>query len=68
MGKWSNEEEARKEIRRLVEAFYHEFREPSNTKEFHEGDRIGYGGRVYDEKEMQSLVDSALDFSLYFIR
>ena len=64
MGKWSNEEEARKEIRSLVEAFYHEFREPSNTKEFHEGDRIGYGGRVYDEKEMQSLVDSALDFWL----
>ncbi len=64
MGKWSNEEEARAEIRNLVKDFYHEFREPQVTKEFHEGDRIGYGGRVYDEKEMQSLVDSALDFWL----
>ncbi len=64
MGKWNNEEEARNDIKGLVKDFYHEFREPSNTKEFHEGDRIGYGGRVYDEKEMQSLVDSALDFWL----
>ena len=64
MGKWSNEEEARKEISGLVEEFFHEFREPSLRKEFHEGDRVGYGGRVYDEKEMQSLVDSALDFWL----
>jgi len=28
------------------------------------GDRIGYGGRVFDESEMLSLVNSALDFWL----
>lgn len=33
-------------------------------KDFKQGDSIPYGGRVYDEKEMQLLVDSALDFWL----
>ncbi|MEG0034412.1 MAG: lipopolysaccharide biosynthesis protein RfbH [Bacilli bacterium] len=32
--------------------------------EFHEGDRISYAGRVYDEEEVCNLVDSALDFWL----
>jgi len=31
---------------------------------FHRGSRISYGGRVYDEKEMQNLVDAGLDFWL----
>jgi len=33
-------------------------------KDFKQGDSIPYGGRVYNEKEMQLLVDSALDFWL----
>ena len=33
-------------------------------KEFEPGDRIAYGGRVFDEKEIINLVDSALDFWL----
>ena len=33
-------------------------------KPFSPGDRISYGGRYFDEKEMVSLVDSALDFWL----
>jgi len=33
-------------------------------KDFQPGDRIAYGGRVFDEKEMINLVDSALDFWL----
>lgn len=34
------------------------------TKEFKPGDRIAYGGRIFDEKEIINLVDSALDFWL----
>ena len=33
-------------------------------KEFAPGDRISYGGRVFDEKEMINLIDSSLDFWL----
>lgn len=33
-------------------------------KEFEPGDRISYGGRVFNEKEIINLVDSALDFWL----
>jgi len=33
-------------------------------KSFKPGDRISYGGRVFDEKEIEYLVDSALDFWL----
>ena len=32
--------------------------------EFQPGDRISYGGRVFDEKEIVNLVDSALEFWL----
>lgn len=60
--KWKNEEEARQHIKMLVTDFYHQFKE--NNKTFNEGDRINYASRVFDEKEMQSLVDSALDFWL----
>lgn len=35
-----------------------------DKKPFEAGDRISYGGRYFDEKEMKSLVDSALDFWL----
>lgn len=33
-------------------------------KEFTPGDRISYGGRVFDEKEIVNLIDSSLDFWL----
>ena len=33
-------------------------------KEFAPGDRISYGGRVFDEQELRNLVDSALEFWL----
>ncbi|MCR5487737.1 MAG: lipopolysaccharide biosynthesis protein RfbH [Lachnospiraceae bacterium] len=65
MKQWENEEEARKEIRELVADYYHGFLEPRESKEgFRAGDRISYASRVYDEKEIQSLVDAALDFWL----
>lgn len=57
-----NEQEARQQILDMVAAYaktYH-----NQNKAFHEGDRIPYASRVYDEKEMVNLVDSALEFWL----
>ena len=62
MNRWSNEKEAKEEILKLVEQYYHDFKEP--RKSFEPGDRINYASRVYDEKEMVNLVDSALEFWL----
>ena len=65
MAKWSNEAEAREQIKTLVGEYYHEFKKPLESKEnFKPGDRISYASRVYDEKEMQSLTDAMLDFWL----
>lgn len=55
------EQQAREEILNLVKDYcktYH------NVSEYKTGDRIPYAGRVYDEKEMVNLVDSALEFWL----
>ena len=62
MSEWKNENQARGEIKELVTRYYHEFKE--NKKPFEPGDRINYASRVFDEKEMCALVDSALDFWL----
>lgn len=62
MSNWNTEEEARKEIKGLVADFYKQFK--VNDKPFNKGDRINYAGRVFDEKEMESLTDSMLDFWL----
>ena len=59
---WANEAEAREQIKELVASYYHEFME--KKKPFHEGDRIAYASRVFDEKEMQALTDAMLDFWL----
>lgn len=64
MAAWKNEEEARAQIRSLVADYFHEFKRPEMEKAFIPGDRIVYASRVYDEKEMCKLVDSALDFWL----
>ena len=52
----------REEILKLVKEYYTETF--AQTKEYKEGDRISYGGRKFDEREMVNLVDSALDFWL----
>ena len=52
----------KKQIFDLVEKYYQKYHK--DNKEFKPGDRIGYAGRVFDEKEMINLVDSALDFWL----
>ena len=59
---WNNEAQAREEIKSLVAAYYHQFKEPKPA--FAPGDRINYGGRVFDERELLSLTDAALDFWL----
>ena len=59
---WNSEAEARKEIKALVAEYYHQFKDKKSA--FHPGDRINYGGRVYDEHEMLALTDAALDFWL----
>ena len=64
MKNWANETEAREKIKNLVAEYYHDFKEPEQTKEFKPGDRLSYASRVYDEKEMCTLVDAALDFWL----
>ncbi|MVX62330.1 lipopolysaccharide biosynthesis protein RfbH [Clostridium chromiireducens] len=56
------ETQARKEILDLVRE-YHDKYLRKDTK-FNIGDRISYSGRVYDENEVCSLVDSSLDFWL----
>ena len=59
---WNSEAEARQEILKAVEAYYHKYKEQKEP--FHPGDRITYAARVFDEKEMCSLVDASLDFWL----
>jgi CDP-6-deoxy-D-xylo-4-hexulose-3-dehydrase len=55
-------EKLRQEIAEKVKKYYQAtFAE---QKAFAPGDRVAYGGRVFDEKEMVALVDSALDFWL----
>lgn len=62
MTKWANEAEARKQIKSLVADYYHEFKEKQEL--YKAGDRIMYAARVFDEKEMQALIDATLDFWL----
>ena len=61
-----NEDPKDKELReRVIRAAsdYYEFRHKPR-KLFSPGDRIPYGGRVFDEKEIAALVDASLDFWL----
>lgn len=56
------EQQAREEILTAVKAYcdtFHNKKEP-----FKEGQRIPYASRVYDDREMTNLVDSALEFWL----
>ncbi len=62
MNSWKTEQQAREEIKALVVEYYHQFKE--KKADFHPGDRINYGGRVFDEREMCALTDAALDFWL----
>lgn len=59
---WNSEAEARAQIKALVEDYYHQFKEKQGV--FHPGDRINYGGRAFDAREMLALTDAMLDFWL----
>ncbi|MGG7198263.1 lipopolysaccharide biosynthesis protein RfbH [Clostridium butyricum] len=56
------EKEARDDILNRVKDYYTNFLK--NRTEFKEGDKITYSGRIFDENEICSLVDSSLDFWL----
>lgn len=62
MANWTNESEAREQIKGMVAEYYHQFKKEEKT--FEPGDRISYASRVYDEKEMCTLTDAVLDFWL----
>ncbi len=55
------EQQAAEKILALTAEYCHTYRQP---KAYHDGDRIAYASRVYDEEEMVNLVDSALEFWL----
>ena len=57
-----NEAKAREEILAMVKEYCNNYHNQKKT--FEEGDRINYASRVYDAKEMENLVDSALHFWL----
>ena len=63
MANWMNETEARIQIKDMVAQYYYDFKE-KKEQPFKEGNRISYASRVFDEKEMQVLTDSILDFWL----
>lgn len=62
MADWSNEQDARDQIKNMVAEYYHDFKEQKSP--YKDGDRISYASRVFDEKEMCALTDAMLDFWL----
>lgn len=56
------EEQAKEEILAMVAEYCDKFKAKPPYKE---GDRIPYASRVFDNKEMTNLVDSALEFLAY---
>lgn len=58
------EQQARQEILDLVAEYTRKYKVAPMQQPYHEGERIPYASRVYDDKEMVNLVDSALEFWL----
>ncbi|KIM04252.1 MAG: dehydratase [Sulfurovum sp. AS07-7] len=57
----------KQEILDKTKEYYELVHRPQQTKEFEAGkSRVNYAGRVFDETEMQYLVDSSLDFWLTY--
>jgi CDP-6-deoxy-D-xylo-4-hexulose-3-dehydrase len=60
-------EQLKQEILQKTKEYYELVHKPQQTKEFVAGkSRVNYAGRVFDETEMQYLVDSSLDFWLTY--
>ena len=63
----TREEELKQEILDKTKEYYELVHKPSLNQEFIEGkSRVDYAGRVFDETELQYLVDSSLDFWLTY--
>ncbi len=54
-------QQATQQIIESVKQYYKQFMQP---KPYQDGDRISYAGRVFDEKELEYLTDSVLEFWL----
>lgn len=62
-----NQNELEQKLRKeAIEAAvrHYKVKHKQQEKSFEPGDRISYGGRVFDEKEIINLIDSSLDFWL----
>ena len=63
----NNKSELKKEILEKIKEYYELVHKPIQERKFIDGEtRVNYAGRVFDAKEMQYLVDSALDFWLTY--
>jgi CDP-6-deoxy-D-xylo-4-hexulose-3-dehydrase len=58
----STEQELRRKVIEAAIVYYEYQHQPK--KAFNAGDRIPYAGRVFDQREIENLVDSSLDFWL----
>ena len=57
----------KQEILEKTKEYYELVHKPIQERKFIDGEtRVNYAGRVFDAKEMQYLVDSALDFWLTY--
>ena len=63
----TEQEKLKQEILQKTKEYYELVHKPQQEKEFVSGEsRVNYAGRVFDEVEMQYLVDSSLDFWLTY--
>jgi len=63
----TKQEQLKQEILDKTKEYYELVHKPQQEKIFVEGEsRVNYAGRVFDETEMQYLVDSSLDFWLTY--
>lgn len=63
----TKQEQLKQEILEKTKEYYTLVHKPSLNEEFVEGkSRVNYAGRVFDEKELEYLVDSSLDFWLTY--
>ncbi|MDC0933635.1 lipopolysaccharide biosynthesis protein RfbH [Arcobacteraceae bacterium] len=63
----TQEQQLKQEILNKTKEYYELVHKPKQEQTFIEGEsRVNYAGRVFDETEMQYLVDSSLDFWLTY--
>ncbi|RBQ32728.1 lipopolysaccharide biosynthesis protein RfbH [Arcobacter sp. FW59] len=63
----TQKEQLKQEILQKTKEYYELVHKPTQEKKFVDGEsRVNYAGRVFDETEMQYLVDSSLDFWLTY--